>query len=83
MFNDKTVVWVLEYIFGDTLVILPLVGMVVYRHSWIDTHLWATALSVVCFGVILISCASSMRQRVLLARRIEKLAEQIQSFTIS
>jgi len=83
MFNDKAIVWVLEYIFGGTLVILPLVGLSVYRHSWMDTYLWATGLFVVCLGVTLISCASSMRQRMLLARRIEILDEQIQSLAIS
>jgi hypothetical protein len=83
MFNDKTVVWVLEYIFGSTLVILPLAGLGVYRYIWMNTNLWAAALFIVCLGVILISCASSMRQRMLLAKRIERLAEQIQCHTIS
>jgi len=74
MFNDKNIVWVLEYIIGGTLVIVPLAGLGIYRHSWVGAHIFATALSVVCLGVILISCASSMRQRMILAERIDRLA---------
>jgi len=74
MFNDKTIVWVLEYIIGGTLIIVPLAGLGIYRHNWVGAHIFATALSVVCLGVILISCASSMRQRMFLAERIDRLA---------
>jgi len=79
MFNDKTIIWVLEYIIGGTLVIVPLAGLGIYRHSWLGAHIWAVALSVVCLGVILISCASSMRQRMFLAERIDRLAGQRKS----
>jgi len=83
MFKDRTIVWVLEYIFGGTLVIIPLAGLVIRRSDWPDAYLWAVQLFVACLGVILISCASSMRQRLLLARRIDKLAEQIQARSVS
>lgn len=77
MFRDRAVVWVLEYIFGGMLVIVPLTGLGLWRDSWMDASLWAVGLFVVCLGVILLSCASSMRQRMLLARRIDALAKQI------
>ncbi len=77
MFKDRLVVWVLEYIFGGTLVVVPLTGLALRRANWTDGCIWAVGLFVVCLGVILISCASSMRQRMLLAKRIDTLAEQM------
>jgi len=77
MFKDRTIIWVLEYIFGGLLVFVPLVWLKLRGLTCTDAHLWAVGLFVVCLGVILISCASSMRQRLLLARRIDTLAEQI------
>ncbi len=77
MFNDNAVVWVLEYIFGGILVVVPITGLALGQFVWLDTYIWAVHLFVVCLGVVLISCASSMRQRILLARRIDRLAERI------
>lgn len=77
MFKDRMPVWVLEYIFGGVLVIVPLTSRLVCPPAWTDAHKWATQLFVVSLGVILTSCASSMRQRLLLARRIDRLAKQI------
>lgn len=77
MFKDRTIIWVLEYIFGGLLVFVPLVWLKLRGLTRTDAHLWAVGLFVVCLGVILISCASSMRQRLLLARRIDTLAEQM------
>ena len=77
MFNDRMLVWVLEYIFGGTLVIVPLTSLVLFRQARMDAYTWAAQLFVVCLGVILLSCASSMRQRMSLAERIDKLAKQI------
>jgi hypothetical protein len=79
MFKDRMIVWFLEYIFGGTLVIVPMTSLVVGRFAWTDAYVWTAKLFVACLGVILISCASSMRQRLLLAKRIDKLAEQIQA----
>ena len=78
MFKDRAVIWVLEYIVGGTLVLVPLIGLGFLRANWTDVHAWATGLFVVCLGVTLISSASSMRQRMLLARRIDTLAEQME-----
>jgi uncharacterized membrane protein len=83
MFKDRIVIWVLEYIFGGILVVVPMAGLASWRVSWIDAHIWAVELFVACLGVILISCASSMRQRMLLARRIETLAEQMREYIAS
>lgn len=77
MFKDRMPVWVLEYVFGGMLIIVPLTSRVLCPPTWTDAHQWATQLFVVSLGVILISCASSMRQRLLLARRIDRLAKQI------
>lgn len=77
MFRDRTLVWAVEYIFGGTLVLVPLVSLVLCRDMPTDAHIWAVRLFVACLGVILVSCASSMRQRMLLARRIDALAKQI------
>lgn len=77
MFKDRTAIWVLEYIVGGTLVLVPLIGLGFLRANWTDAHAWATGLFFVCLGVTLISCASSMRQRMLLTKRIDTLAKQI------
>lgn len=77
MFKDRMIVWFLEYVFGGVLVIVPLASQSFRRFAWTDGYLWTAKLFVACLGVILISCASSMRQRLLLAKRIDKLAEQI------
>jgi len=77
MFKDRTIIWVLEYIFGGLLAFFPLVWLKLRGLTRTDAHLWAVGLFVVCLGVILISCASSMRQRLFLAKRIDRLAEQM------
>jgi hypothetical protein len=77
MFKDRAIVWVLEYIFGGTLIVIPLIGLIVLQPAWVDAKLWAAELFIVCLGVILVSCASSMRQRMLLAKSIDNLAKQI------
>lgn len=77
MFRDRVEVWVLEYIFGGILAVVPMTGLLLWRDRLVDGRLWSAGLFVVCLGVILIACASSMRRRMLLAKRIEKLAEQM------
>jgi len=77
MLKDNTVVWVLEYILGGTLVVIPLMGLGFWQISHLDAHIWAVQLFVVCLGVVLISCASSMKQRMVLAKRIDELTKQI------
>jgi hypothetical protein len=77
MFKDRMLIWILEYMVGGTLVLVPLVHLVFYAPDGADAYNWATQLFIVCLGVILISCASSMRQRMLLARRIDRMVEEI------
>jgi hypothetical protein len=77
MFNDRVLIWILEYVFGGMLVVVPLTSRVLCPPAWTEADVWATQLFVVSLGVILISCASSMRQRLLLARRIDRLAKQV------
>jgi hypothetical protein len=77
MFKDRMLVWILEYIVGGTLVLVPLARLILSGPARTDAYNWATQLFIVCLGVILISCASSMRQRMLLARRIDRMAKQI------
>jgi hypothetical protein len=78
MLRDRTLIWVLEYIFGGMLVIVPLAGQLLYQPARTDAHTWAARLFVVCLGVILVSCASSMRQRMLLSRRLDRLAQLLE-----
>ena len=77
MLKDRMIVWLVEYVFGGALVIVPLTSLAVDRFVRTDVYVWTAKLFAACLGVILISCASSMRQRMLLAKRIDKLAEQI------
>ena len=77
MFKDRLVVWVLEYVFGGVLVVVPMMGLVFWRLAWVDAYICTAHLFIACLGVILISCASSMRQRMLLAKRIDTLTEDI------
>ena len=77
MLKDRMAVWVLEYILGGILVLVPMVLLGLGWAGWMDARVWVVGLFVVCLGVILISCASSMRQRLLLARRIDRLAERL------
>jgi len=79
MLKDRMIVWFVEYVFGGALVIVPMASLAVDRFVGTDAYVWTVKLFVACLGVILISCASSMRQRMLLAKRIDKLAEQIRA----
>jgi hypothetical protein len=79
MLKDRMIVWFLEYVLGGVLVIVPLASQLFRRFAWTDAYVWTAKLFAACLGVILISCASSMRQRLLLAKRIDKLAEQMQA----
>lgn len=77
MLKDRMIVWFLEYVFGGALVIVPMTSLTVHRFVWTDAYVWTAKLFAACLGVMLISCASSMRQRMLLAKRIDKLAEHM------
>jgi len=78
MFKDRALIWVLEYIFGGALVLISLVDMGFRVSVRTDAFIWAAHLFVVCLGVVLISCSSSMRQRMLLGRRLDMLTKQLE-----
>lgn len=77
MLKDKMGVWATEYVAGGLLVVLPLIGLALWLAGKTHICVWAVLLFGVCLGVILISCASSMRQRMELANRIEALAKRM------
>jgi len=77
MLKDNKVIWVVEYSFGGLLVAVSLGALVFWPGSQLDTRIWASELFVACLGVILISCASSMRQRMILAKYIDQRIRQI------
>jgi hypothetical protein len=81
MFKDRALIWILEYIFGGALVLISLADMWFRVSVQTDVHIWAAHLFVVCLGVVLISCSSSMRQRMLLGRRIEMLTKRLEKLT--
>ena len=83
MLKDRMIVWLLEYVFGGALVIISLADIWFRVSVRMDAHLWSAHLFVVCLGVILISCSSSMRQRMLLARRLDKLAKHLDDSSVS
>ena len=75
MLKDTKAVWIIEYIFGSLLVILPLLGLVLSAENLPKPHIWSLELFTISLGVILISCGSSMRQRIKLAEHIEQLVK--------
>jgi len=78
MFTDKKIIVVIEYIIGFSLLIVVMPSLVHPHAGWSEAHWWAYLLFIVCAGFILISCASSMRKRLALARRIEKLEKAVE-----
>ena len=83
MFKDRVLIWILEYIFGGALVLISLVDIVLRVSVQTDAYKWAAHLFVACLGVILISCSSSMRQRIFLARRLDVLTKKLEKLGIS
>lgn len=79
MFTDKKIVVVLEYIVGFSLLIVVLPSIVHPHPGWSDAHGWAYLLFIACSGFILISCASSMRQRMKLNQRIVQLEQTLEN----
>ena len=77
MLKDNKVIWAMEYILGGLLVVVSLAALVFWPGSQLDMRIWTSELFAACLGVILISCASSMRQRMILAKSIEQRIRQI------
>lgn len=78
MFKDRTAIWVIEYVLGGILVVVPWV-VLACRQPAVETEagLWSIGFLVVSLGVILVASASSMRRRLALARRIDSVAERL------
>jgi hypothetical protein len=78
MFSDKKIIAVIEYIIGFSLLMAVLPSMLYPHTGWSEAHWWAYLLFIVSASFILLSCASSMRKRLVLARRIEKLEKEVE-----
>jgi hypothetical protein len=78
MLKDRRITWVVEYAIGIVLLMSVLPSIVIPHPAWTEAHWWAYLLFIVCAGITLIGCASSMRQRVELAQRIEKLEQTVE-----
>ncbi len=83
MFGDKKFVWILQYIFGATIILIVL-PMVVRSHpGWSPAHSWAFLLFIAASGIALIDCASSMRLRIELTERVAELEKKIETLSAS
>jgi len=77
MFNDNKSLWVTEYAIGIVLLVASLPLILTPQPAWGSAHGWAYLLFIACTGIMLVGCASAMRQRIQLADRIEKLEKTI------
>ena len=77
MLKDKKIIWMLEYVFGGLLVAVSLAALVFWCDSQLDTRIWTSELFATSLGVILISCASSMRQRMIIMKSVDQRIRQI------
>ena len=79
MSKDRTAVWVMEYLCGFLLLTTVVPAVLYARPDWSDAHVLAVELFAIGLGVSLVSCASAMRQRIIMTRRIDQLVEQIKA----
>jgi len=79
MFNDKKSTWVTEYAIGLGLLIVISPAILRPNTHWSMAYSWAYLLFVACSGIILVSAAGSMRQRMKLEERIDKLERMLQN----
>ncbi len=77
MLKDKKFIWILEYLIGLGLLVVIMPFLVRPHPIWSDAHGWAYLLFITCSGIILVSSAGSMRQRMRLAKRIEQLEQMV------
>jgi hypothetical protein len=78
MFKDKRFIFVIEYIIGFSLLIAVMPSLVNPHTGWSEAHWWAYLLFIVTSSFIFLSCASAMRKRLALKRRIEKLEKAVE-----
>jgi len=79
MFKDKKFVVVIEYIIGFSLLIAVMPSLVHPHTGWSEAHWWAYLLFVVNSSFIFLSCASAMRKRLAMKRRLEKLEKEVEN----
>ena len=82
MFSDKKSTWVAEYIIGLSLLVVISPAILRPNTNWSMAYSWAYLLFVACSGIILVSAAGSMRQRMKLEERINKLERMLQDRNI-
>jgi hypothetical protein len=75
--NKNNSIWVLEYLIGIGLLVAALPFIVQPQPGWSAAHTWAYLLFMACAGIVLISSASGMRQRVELSKRITELENKL------
>jgi hypothetical protein len=79
MMKDNKWVWVTEYLIGIGLLVAVLPFIVHPQPGWSAAHGWAYLLFIACSGITILGLACAMRQRLELAKRIEKLEQQMTS----
>jgi hypothetical protein len=79
MLKDRKLTWVFGYAIGIALLVAVLPSIVIPHPGWNGAYWWAYLLFIVCSGITLIGCASSMRQRVELTERLEKLEKTVEA----
>ena len=77
MFKDRFIVWVLEYVVGVALVLALVPISTLWWDNWSESYTWSVLLFAICLGICLVSSASSMRQRMIMTKKLEQLREQI------
>ena len=77
MFSDRKIIVVFEYIIGFCFLIAVLPLFVKPQADLSDARWWAYLLFIVGAGFVLISCASEMKQRLLLSQRLSRIERLI------
>ena len=79
MLKDRKLIWVLEYVIGLGLVAVTLFYVARSHPKWNEAYSWAYLLFIACSGIVLLGCASAMRQRMNLSERIANLERMLES----
>ncbi len=79
MLGDKKWIWIFEYVLGLGLLAIAMPFIVRSQPEWSAAHGWAYLIFLSCSGFVLISCGSSMRQRMQLNKRVTQLEQQLES----
>jgi hypothetical protein len=77
MFKDRKFIWVVEYFIGLVLLAIIMPSILRPHPGWSEAHGWAYLLFIACSGIILISAAGAMKQRLKMAKRITELERTV------